>query len=233
MSNEQVVDQAEWLRQRLEFLQQEKAFTRQRDALSAARRALPWVLVEKDYVFETAQGRQTLSELFGDCEQLMIYHFMYGPDQESGCPSCTFIADGMDKNTEHLAHRDIRLLLVGHAPFSKLHAYGERMGWSLDWASAAGSEFNADFNVSFTAEEIEQGEVTYNYVQGSFPSQEAPGLSVFIRDSEAQVFHTYSTYGRGLDMLIAAYNLIDLTPKGRDEEQLEFGMAWLRRRDEY
>ena len=233
MNKHPVVDQKEWLEQRKQLLAKEKTFTKLREELSATRRALPWALVDKDYVFKSAAGQQNLGELFGDSRQLLIYHFMYGPDWEAGCPSCSFVADGMDNNTAHLKQRDIRLLLVGHAPLDKLQAYGQRMDWGLEWASSYGSDFNADFNVSFTSKALEQGQVAYNYEVGAFPSTEAPGISVFIRDDDGRIYHTYSTYARGLDQVIAGYNLIDLTPVGRNEAELAFTMAWLKRRDEY
>ena len=227
-----IVSQNEWLSARKAFLAKEKEFTRQRDALSAARRALPWLKIEKNYVFEGPQGKETLSDLFGGKTQLMIYHFMLGPGWVQGCPSCSFLADHFDGAAIHLAQRDVAFVAVSRAPFAEIEAYKKRMGWRFKWVSSCGSDFNHDFHVSFTPEEKASGKVDYNYAVGSFPSEEAPGLSTFIKDGGA-VFHTYSTYGRGLDIIIGTYNMLDLAPKGRDEDALPWSMAWVRRHDEY
>jgi predicted dithiol-disulfide oxidoreductase (DUF899 family) len=227
-----VVSQDQWLAARKALLAKEKEFTKARDALSAARRELPWVKMDKNYVFEGPTGKETLADLFADKSQLMIYHFMLGPDWVQGCPSCSFLADHFDGANIHLAQRDVSLVVVSRAPLAEIEAYKKRMGWQFKWVSSYGSDFNYDFHVTFTPEEKASGKVEYNYAKGEFPSDEAPGLSTFIKDGGA-VFHTYSTYGRGLDIIIGTYNMLDLAPKGRDEDGLPWSMAWVRRHDEY
>jgi len=198
--------------------------------LSAARRELPWVKIEKNYVFDGPNGKETLADLFAGRSQLIVYHFMLGPGWPAGCPSCSFLADHFDGAIVHLAHRDVTFVVVSRAPLAEIEAYKNRMGWKFKWVSSHGTDFNFDFHVSFTPEQKASGE--YNYVNSGFPSEEAPGLSTFIRDGGA-VYHTYSTYARGLDILIGAYNLLDLVPKGRDEASLSRTMAWVKRHDEY
>ena len=232
MTEHAVVSREEWLKARRAHLEEEKAFTRQRDALSEKRRNLPWVRVDKPYRFEGPSGVQTLADLFAGRSQLLVQHFMYGPDWQEGCPSCSFWADNFDGIDIHLAHRDISFVLVSAAPYETLQAYQRRMGWRFRWVSSGGSDFNRDYNVSFTAEELDAGPVDYNYGKNRFPATEAPGVSAFIREGDA-VYHTYSTYARGLDMLNAAYHLMDIAPKGRDESELPWPMAWLRRHDQY
>lgn len=227
-----IVSQDEWLAARKALLAKEKEFTRQRDALSATRRELPWVKVEKNYVFDGPHGKETLSDLFGGKGQLMVYHFMLGPGWVQGCPSCSFLADHFDGAAIHLAQRDVAFVVVSRAPLNEIETYKKRVGWRFKWVSSYGSNFNRDFHVSFTPEEKARGSVEYNYAKGTFPSEEAPGLSAFIKDGGA-VFHTYSTYGRGLDIIIGTYNMLDLAPKGRDEAALPWSMAWVRRHDEY
>ena len=226
------VSQGEWRAARVAFLEQEKAFTHQRDALSAARRALPRYAVNKEYRFQGPEGVVTLPDLFGDRTQLALQHFMFGPDWDEGCPSCSFWVDNLDRIGPHLAHRDAAHVCVARAPLDKLQAYWARLGWSVPVYSSLDSDFNFDFEVSFGAEELEAGTQTYNYRKGGFGGPEAPGFSFFQREGE-KVFHTYSTFARGLDMLNGAYHLMDMLPKGRDEEALPFSMAWLRRRDAY
>ncbi|MDJ0927727.1 MAG: DUF899 domain-containing protein [Gammaproteobacteria bacterium] len=233
MTTHRVVAPDEWLRERLELLEKEKEFTRLRDELSRARRGLAWERVDKHYVFDTADGERTLGDLFDGRHQLLVYHFMFGPDWDAGCPSCSFWADNYERNALHLAQRDITLVAVSRAPLDKLEAYKRRMGWSFNWVSSLRTDFNQDYHVSFSSTELQSGQVYYNYHKTSFPSEEAPGVSVFYRDDDGHVFHTYSTFGRGLDMLNAAYHCMDLTPKGRDEDSLDFPMSWVRRRDEY
>jgi predicted dithiol-disulfide oxidoreductase (DUF899 family) len=228
-----IVGRDEWLDARRKHLQDEKAFTKARDALAVRRRALPWVAIEKTYTFETPGGQQTLSDLFGPHSQLIVSHFMFGPDWEQGCPSCSFLADGYNGLDVHLAHRDAAFVAVSNTSLEKIERYRARMGWSFRWISSLGSDFNQDFDVSFAPEDLATGEVTYNYEKRPFPSTEAPGMSVFHKPDAETVVHTYSTYGRGLDMLIGAYHLIDMLPKGRDEDDLDFSMAWLRRHDQY
>lgn len=228
-----VVSQTEWLARRKELLRKEKEFTRARDALSAERRSLPWVKIAKPYVFEGPRGNLSLADLFGGKGQLVVYHFMLGPDWSEGCKSCSFWADGFDGMAVHLAHRDVTLAAISRAPLAKIEAFKRRMGWRFPWFSSHGTDFNRDFNVSFTREALERGETIYNYEKRSFPSEEAPGVSVFARGEGGAVFHTYSCYARGLDMLNGAYQILDLVPKGRDEAGLPYGMAWLRHHDRY
>jgi predicted dithiol-disulfide oxidoreductase (DUF899 family) len=228
-----VVSQGEWLAARKALLVKEKEFSKSGDQLSAARRELPWVKVEKNYVFDGPAGHETLADLFGDRSQLIVYHFMLGPGWKEGCPSCSFLADHFDGAAIHLAQRDVTLVVISRAPLTEIEAYKKRMGWKFKWVSSFGTDFNHDFQVSFTPEQIASGELYYNYTMGSFPSEEAPGLSAFIKNEAGEVFHTYSAYARGLDILIGAYNFLDLAPKGRDEDGLAWSMAWVRRHDRY
>ncbi len=233
MPTHRIVSREEWLEARKAHLAREKAFTRQRDELSRERRALPWVRVEKDYVFQGPNGAESLGDLFDGRGQLLVQHFMYGPDWEEGCPSCSFWADGYDGFIVHLAQRDVTMVAVSRAPLDKLDAYKRRMGWRFKWVSSLGSDFNRDFQVSFSPEEMASGEMTYNYETRGFPADEAPGVSVFARNEAGEIFHTYSCYARGLDMLNGAYHYLDLVPKGRDEDDLPHSMAWVRRHDQY
>ena len=233
MQKPDIVSQDEWLKARTALLLEEKEFTRLRDQLSQKRRQLPWVKVDKNYSFEGVNGTETLSDLFDGRSQLIIYHFMYGPDWEDACPSCSFWADNFNGIDIHLKHRDASLVAISRASLDQLQAYSKRMGWDFKWLSSSASEFNYDFQASFRAEEMEQGDVFYNFKMGQFPADEAPGISVFYKNEQDEVFHTYSCYARGLDMLNGAYHYMDLLPKGRDEDDLEFTMAWLRRRDQY
>lgn len=233
MPQNRVVSRAEWLAARAQHLAEEKEFTRLRDRLSAVRRALPWVKVDKEYVFDSRAGKQTLAELFERRSQLIVYHFMYGPDWKDGCKSCSFWADNFDGIVVHLAARDVTMIAVSRAPLAMLTAFQARMGWRFKWVSSHGNDFNRDFGVTFTPEEIASGNTTYNYRVQRFPSDEAPGISVFYRSGEGEVFHTYSCYSRGLDMLNGAYHYLDLVPKGRDEDGLPSTMAWLRHHDRY
>jgi predicted dithiol-disulfide oxidoreductase (DUF899 family) len=228
----EVVSEAEWLISRKDLLNREKEFTRQRDALSAARRDLPMVKVEKEYVFEGLDGKETLADLFEGRSQLIIYHFMLGPGWEEGCKSCSYLADHFDGANWHLPHRDVTLVVVSRAPLPEIQAYQKRMGWRFKWVSSYGSDFNFDYHVSFTEEEEKKDKVYYNYTEDEFMSDELPGLSVFYKDEDGNVFHTYSTYARGLDTLVGTYNFLDLTPKGRDEDP-ESTMSWVRRHDKY
>jgi predicted dithiol-disulfide oxidoreductase (DUF899 family) len=229
----QVVSQEDWLAARRRFLTKEKEFTRLRDQLSAERRALPWVKVEKDYVFDGPEGQESLADLFDGRSQLMVYHFMFGPGWEQGCPSCSFLCDHIDGASWHLPQRDVTLLAVSRAPLPEIEAFQQRMGWRFKWVSSYGNDFNRDYHVSFTADEMAQREVYYNYAMSEFPSEEAPGISAFYKDPSGAIFHTYSAYARGLDMLVGAYNYLDLAPKGRDEAALPWTMAWVRHHDRY
>jgi predicted dithiol-disulfide oxidoreductase (DUF899 family) len=233
MHNRNIVSSEEWLEARRSLLEEEKAFTRLRDSLSLKRRQLPWVKVDKSYSFEGVNGRQSLSDLFDGCSQLIVYHFMYGPEWEDACPSCSFLADNFNGIDIHLRHRDASLVAISRASASQLQAYQKRMGWEFKWLSSKHTDFNYDYQASFTPEQMEKGEMLYNYKMGQFPAEESPGISIFYRDERGQIFHTYSCYARGLDMLIGAYHYMDLLPKGRDEDELDFTMAWLRRRDQY
>jgi len=227
-----IVSEAEWLVARKDLLKREKEFTRQRDALSAARRELPMVKVEKKYVFEGPEGKETLADLFEGRSQLIVYHFMLGPGWEEGCKSCSFLADHFDGANWHLPHRDVTLVVISRAPLAELLSYKKRFDWHFKWVSSYGSDFNFDYHVSFTPEEEKKNKVYYNYTTGEFMSDELPGLSVFYKDENGDVFHTYSTYARGLDALVGTYNFLDLVPKGRDEDP-DATMSWVRRHDEY
>ena len=228
-----IVSQEQWLAARKALLAKEKEFTHARDQLSAARRELPWVKISKNYVFDDPAGKQTLADLFDGRSQLIVYHFMLGPNWVQGCPSCSYLADHFDGAIPHLAQRDVTMLAISRAPLAEIEAYKKRMGWKFKWLSSFGSDFNHDFHVSFTPEEKATGRVEYNYTAGAFPSEEAPGISVFTKNAAGDIFHTYSAYARGLDILIGAYNLLDLAPKGRDEDALPWSMAWVKRHDEY
>jgi len=223
----------EWLAARKQLLAREKELTRMRDALAAERRALPWLKVEKRYLFDTPKGRQTLADLFEGRSQLAIYHFMFAPEWEAGCKSCSFWAESFDHIPVHLAHRDVTFLAVSRAPLEKLQAYARRLGWTFPWVSSAPGDFNYDFNVSFRPEELKSGRAVYNYAPLGFEETDLPGVSVFAKDGSGAVFHTYSAFARGIDALNVAYQYLDLVPKGRDERRGAEAVDWLRRRDEY
>ncbi|MGA2984065.1 MAG: thioredoxin family protein [Terriglobia bacterium] len=234
LSHSKVVSPAEWLAARKEHLAKEKEFSRLRDELSRKRRELPWEKVEKQYVFDGPNGKETLADLFGKRSQLIVYHFMLGPGWKEGCLSCSFLADHFDGATVHLANRDVTLAVVSRAPWAEIETFKKRMGWRFQWVSSFGSDFNYDYHVSFTKDDMAKGKVYYNYDDlGGFPSEEAPGASVFYKDEAGEIFHTYSSYARGLDILVGAYNFLDLAPKGRDEGGLAFTMAWVRHHDRY
>ena len=233
MQSRKVVSRDEWLAARKQHLKKEKEFTRLRDKLSAERRELPWVKVEKNYVFDAPKGKETLADLFDGRSQLIVYHFMFGPEWEQGCPSCSFLSDHIDGANLHLAHRDVTFVVVSRAPLPKIEAFKKRMGWRFKWVSSYGNDFNFDYHVSFTKDEMAKGKVYYNYDTNEFPSEEGPGISVFYKDGTGDIFHTYSAYARGLDILVGAYNYLDLVPKGRDEAELPWTMAWVRHHDKY
>jgi len=233
MTPHRIVSRAEWLAARQHHLSREKELSRLRDELSRQRRELPWVRVEKPYVFDGPDGRETLADLFGGRSQLIVYHFMFGPGWEEGCKSCSFLADHIDGSVVHLAHRDVTLLVASRAPLHQIEAFKKRMGWRFKWVSSNGNDFNFDYHVSFTKDEVSKDAVYYNYHMEKFPTEEAPGVSVFYKDEGGSIFHTYSSYARGLDVLIGAYNYLDLAPKGRDEDGLAFTMAWVRHHDRY
>jgi len=227
------VSHADWLAARKQFLEKEKEFTRLRDKLSKQRRELPRERVEKKYFFEGPRGKETLADLFSGRNQLVIYHFMFGPGWSEGCPSCSYLSDHYDGMTIHLAHRDVAFAVISRATSAEIAAFKKRMGWRFHWVSSFGSDFNYDYHVSFTKEERDKSAVHYNYTEMNFPSEEGPGLSVFQKDPDGQIYHTYSTFARGLDILVGTYNVLDLVPKGRDEEGLAHSMAWVRHHDKY
>lgn len=228
-----VVTREHWLEQRRALLAREKALTRERDRLAAERRALPWVRIDKDYAFDAPEGRRTLGQLFDGRRQLVVQHFMFAPGWEQGCKSCSFMADHIDGARVHLAQRDLSLLVVSRAPLAEIERFRRRMGWQFKWVSSFGSDFNHDFGVSFSPQAVASGEVDYNYGLRPFPLEEAPGISVFYRNGVDEIFHTYSTYGRGVELMMGAYDFLDLAPKGRDEDGMSYGMEWLRHHDRY
>jgi len=228
-----IASREEWLAARRALLAREKELTHAREALAEARRALPWVRVDTPYVFDTERGPRSLAELFDGSGQLLVYHFMFPASWEAGCKSCSFWADGYDGVRPHLAARDVTLVAVSKAPLAKLLAFRARMGWSFPWVSSAANDFNRDYGVSFTPEEIASRAKRYNFGTQPFGVEEAPGISVFAKDARGDVFHTYSCYSRGLDWVNPAYQLLDLVPKGRDEAGLPHPMAWVRLHDDY
>jgi predicted dithiol-disulfide oxidoreductase (DUF899 family) len=233
MTDHKIVSHEAWLEARKEFLAKEKEFTRLRDELSRERRELPWERVEKDYRFDTPGGSRNLAEIFDGCSQLIVYHFMLAPGWEEGCKNCSFWADNYNGTPIHLNHRDVTFVAISRAPLAQVEAYKKRMGWTFLWYSSFGSDFNFDYHVSLTLEEIAAGRVMYNYRMLQTTNSEWPGVSVFFRDDDGTVFHTYSAYERGIDMLNGAYHHLDLVPKGRDEDNLPFTMQWVRRQDQY
>ena len=228
----EIVDHDEWLAARQRFLTKEKEFTRLRDELSRERRELPWEHVKKQYAFESDRGRETLGELFGKHNQLIVYHFMYAPDWEIGCRGCSFWADNFNGIVPHLNARNVSLVAVSRAPLQKLQAQARRFGWTFKWVSSLGNDFNYDYNVSFRPEALEPNAAFYNYSPQKLDSTEMPGISAFFRDGD-QIYHSYSTYARGLDMLNTAYHYLDIAPQGRDEEGLAFPMQWVKHRIAY
>jgi predicted dithiol-disulfide oxidoreductase (DUF899 family) len=230
MKRHDIVSAAEWVRARRTLLAKEKELTRARDALSQARRELPWERVDKSYVFDGPAGETTLSNLFAGRSQLVVYHFMFAPDWDAGCKSCSFWADNFNGIVSHLAQRDITLVAISRAPLEKLLAFKKRLGWSFPWFSSGRTDFNFDYHVSF---EKDRNDGTYNYEPKRYGGNELPGMSVFYRDESGAIFRTYSTYGRGVEMMNAAYHYMDLVPKGRDEEGLPSPMAWLKYHDQY
>lgn len=226
-----IVNREEWKQQRIELLKKEKEFTKIRDELSKARRALPWVKIEKSYTFQSSDGPIQLGDLFEGKSQLVVYHFMFGPDWEQGCKSCSFWADHYDKLVIHLKHRDVNLIGISNGPLKKLQAFKKRMGWSFNWVSALGSDFNYDFHVSVRGDGV-PFEYNYRQILGS-SGNEWPGISVFYKDEEGAIYHTYSTYARGLEDFNTAYRYLDIVPKGRDEDDLKYGMEWVKLRDQY
>ncbi len=237
MTTQNFGSREDWLTARKALLDREKALSREHDALAQARRALPWVKIETDYVFETENGNAGLGDLFGDHRQLIVQHFMLGPDWEQGCVSCSFWADNFNGTIAHLNARNIAFKVVSRAPLEKILPFKQRMGWTFDWVSSFDGSFNEDFNVSFGPDHKSEDTVFYNFRDTNFPADEAPGASVFAKDDDGDddgaVYHTYSTYGRGLDVLNGAYAYMDLAPFGRDEVSEGHKMGWLRHHDSY
>ncbi len=223
----------EWLAARLELLKEEKELMRRSDELASRRRALPSVRIDKTYVFDSPDGRRTLAELFEGRSQLLVQHFMFAPGWEQGCPSCSFMADHVDGMTIHLAHRDVAFAAISRAPLADIERFRKRMGWRFKWASSYGGDFNYDFLVSFTPEEVAKGALNYNFGPWPHAFDEWPGVSVFHKNDAGEVFHAYSTYGRGVEVMMGAYRMLDLTPKGRDEKNVEYKMEWVRHHDRY
>jgi predicted dithiol-disulfide oxidoreductase (DUF899 family) len=229
-----VVSRDEWLAARKELLIKEKQLTRQRDEIDRQRRELPWIKVEKHYTFEGPRGEQNLADLFEGRSQLIVSHFMLGPGWKEGCVGCSFRSDHVDGALVHLEHHDVSLVTVSRAPLAEIEAFKKRMGWRFRWVSSYGSDFNYDYQVSFKNEEIETGRVTYNYDVRDFVSEELSGLSVFFKNAEGEIFHTYSTYGRGDEMVDTTYMYLDLTPKGRNENGPHYNLGdWVRHHDRY
>jgi len=227
----QVVSHKEWLAARTKLLAREKEFTKMRDELSKAVQALPWEKVEKSYTFEGPRGKESLADLFEGRSQLVVYHFMFTPDWDAGCPHCSFWADNFDPVIVHMNQRDVTMVAISRAPYAKLAAYEKRMGWKFKWLSSHGTDFNYDLNVSFTDEDRKAGRAFFNFKEGDPGFSDREGMSVFYKDESGGIFHTYSTYARGIDLLNTAYNYIDLVPKGRDEGGRS--QYWVKRRDEY
>jgi predicted dithiol-disulfide oxidoreductase (DUF899 family) len=232
LANHPVVSPEQWLAARTALLAKEKAFTRARDEVNRERRALPWERVEKTYVFQGPTAQETLAELFAGRSQLVVYHFMFPPEWDEGCKHCSFWADHYDGAGIHLNHRDVTFVVVSRAPLTKIAAFQQRMGWRFKWVSSAGTGFNYDYHVSFTPPEVEGGSAVYNYARTDAGMSEREGLSVFYRNAAGAVFHTYSCYARGIDMLNGAYNFLDLVPKGRDEDP-DSPQSWVRHHDRY
>jgi predicted dithiol-disulfide oxidoreductase (DUF899 family) len=231
--NHPVVSKAMWEEQRLALLAREKQLTHLRDELARERRALPWVRIDKNYVFDTPEGKRSLADLFEGRRQLVVQHFMFTPGNEQGCKSCSYMADHTDGALAHLAQRDITLVAVSRAPLADIERFRHRMGWQFKWVSAGESDFNYDFEVSFTPQDMAKGQVRYNYKQQAFPHPDAPGISVFYKDDAGQVYHTYSSFGRGVETMMHTYNFVDLTPLGRQEDDLSYPMEWVRHHDRY
>jgi predicted dithiol-disulfide oxidoreductase (DUF899 family) len=233
LENHKIVSQSEWMKARKDLLIKEKEFTILRDQFNQKRRDLPWVQVDKEYIFDGPNGKQNLLELFDGRSQLIVYHFMYDPNWNAGCPSCSFWADNFNGICIHLNQRDVTMIAVSRAPYNKIDAYKKRMGWKFKWVSSYNTDFNYDYHISFTSEELAKNKAFYNYIDHANPGTEREGVSIFYKNSSGRIFHTYSTYARGIDILNTAYNYLDLVPKGRDEAGYEFPQYWVRRHDEY
>lgn len=228
-----VVSRERWLAERKKLLAREKELTRLGDEIARERRALPWVHIDKDYVFDTPGGPRKFAELFEGRRQLIVQHFMFAPGWEQGCASCSFMADHSDGMSVHLAHRDVTFVAVSRATLAEIERFRRRMGWQFTWVSSAGTDFNRDFRVTFTPEEVARGTLDYNYGDWPHAYEEWPGVSVFCKDDAGNVFHTYSAYGRGVEVMMGTYRMLDLTPKGRDERDVFDKMEWVRHHDRY
>lgn len=233
MSEHSIVSREEWLSARRELLAKEKRASQQRAELTALRQQLPWCRVDTDYVFDSVDGQKSLSDLFGQHRQLLVYHFMFGPDWTEGCPACSLLADHYNPLICHLNARGVSLVTVSRAPVERLMEYRSRMGWDFEWVSSLNNTFNQDFRVSFTTEQQQAGTMDYNYQTGSVPTLECPGISSFVRGEDGDILHTYSAYARGLENLLGVYSFLDMVPAGRNEDELPFTMAWVRRHDSY
>jgi predicted dithiol-disulfide oxidoreductase (DUF899 family) len=233
MTKHAIVSAAEWQAARIKLMEKEKALTRASDALAAERRELPWMKLDKNYVFDSESGPRTLADLFGSRSQLVIYHLMFNPEWEAACKSCSFWADSFNPMIVHLENRDVTVAAISRAPIDKLAAFRRRMGWSFEWVSSSRNGFNYDFAVSFTPEQLKGDEKNYNFGTQKFRGEDAPGISVFVKESDGEIYRTYSCYARGLDILNAAYRYLDIVPKGRDEDGLSHAMSWVRLHDEY
>lgn len=229
LSDHSVVSREKWLAARKELLKKEKELYRSRDRLSAQRRELPWVKVDKEYVFDTPEGKKTLAELFRGRSQLIVYHFMFGPGAKEGCPGCSFLCDHVDSARLHFENRDVAFVAVSRAPLAEFTGFKKRMEWKFPWVSSAGSDFNYDYHVSFTEEQVAKGEATYNFAPET-ETGESHGISVFYKNGKGEIFHTYSCYARGGEEMIGTFMLMDLTPKGRNEEST---MNWVKLHDQY
>ena len=233
MTNRTVVSHEEWVEARRSLLQREKVFTRLRDELAAARQQLPWERVDREYTFDGPNGRESLSELFGDASQLIVYHFMFDPEWDEGCVACSFMADHFNPATIHVEQRNAAFVAISRAPLDKVQAYRERMGWDFKWLSSSDCTFNFDFQVSYPSQDDQPGPREHNYAMIDFEGTEAPGLSVFYKDEQGGIFHTYSIYARGLEDFLGTYRFLDVLPDGRNEDDLPWPMAWLQRHDQY
>jgi len=234
MPKHPVVSSKEWIKARKKLLKKEKKFSKLRDELTRQRQELPWERVKKEYTFEGPDGKETLADLFDGRSQLIVYHFMFDPEWDEGCKSCSLIADLYNPSIIHLKHRDVTMVTLSRAPLEKLQAFKKRMGWSFKWVSSLESDFNWDYQVSFTPEQMAEGKMYYNYKKGkTFPVAEAPGISTFHKNEKGEVFHTYSSFARGLETFMGVYQLLDIVPKGRDEGSLSYGMEWVRHHDRY
>ena len=233
MTTHAIVSREKWLEARRDLLAAEKDLTHRSDQVAELRRKLPWVRVEKPYVFEGPNGKVSLADLFADRTQLLVQHFMLAPGWKEGCKSCSYMADHADGMTAHLAQRDVTFVAISRAPYSEIERFRRRMGWRFNWVSSNANSFNHDFRVSFTPEEIATGRIDYNFGGSPHRNDELPGVSVFMKDEAGAVFHTYSTYGRGVEVMMGTYRMLDLTPKGRGEEGLAHTMQWVRHHDRY